>query len=306
MGNMNLPDTWDDEAVLIGYLSNQLILGRLAIVLGAGVSQFYGLPRWTELVNKLCRKCGEPDMPPGGDPLMKAGALRTRYFDGNDAGFSSAVKDALYQDVKRDFEVIRKNDLLSAIGALAMSSSRGSASTIVTFNYDDLLELFLEYHGYVTASIDDAKHWSPKHDVVIYHPHGLLPLDESRAVSSPGIVLGTSDYLQILGNSSENLWRPLLQTLFRTHTFLYIGLSGTDIHLQSLVHDLKVNHAVTKDRVKYHGVRFVESASVDKDRDLASEFKNWGVYTHRLNSFSENLPRFLFSICQAARAHRSK
>jgi hypothetical protein len=303
MANMNLAASWHDEPSLVEYLATQLTLGRLAVVLGAGVSEFYGLPKWSNLINRLCNACGEPDLASGEDPVLKAGALKARHYKGNDAGFSVAVRTALYAGVKSDFEVIRKNDLLSAIGALAMSSSRGSASTIVTFNYDDLLELFLEYHGYVTASIDDAKHWSPRHDVVVYHPHGLLPLGDSRTCS-PQIVLATSDYLSVLG-PAENLWRPLLQTLFRTHTFLYIGLSGSDIHLQSLVHDLKENHAITKDRVRYHGVRFVESGSTVNE-DMVTQYEEWGVFTHRVPNFPTSLPHFLFSICQAARVQRSR
>lgn len=304
MANMNLADSWNDESLLIEYLSKQLTLGRLAIVLGAGVSQFYGLPSWMDLINRLCDDLGETRINRGDDPILKAEALKTRHFKTDNEGFAAAVKKALYQNICVDFEVIRKNDLLSAIGALAMSSSRGSTSTLVTLNYDNLLEMFLEYHGYDTISIDSEKHWAPNHDVVVYHPHGFLPFVQSRATSQSPIVLGSSDYFNILSNSSKNLWRPLLQTLFRTHTFLYIGLSGVDLHLQSLVHDLQENHIVTEDRIRYHGVRFVESTSPNED--LVTQFENWGVYTHRLGSFSEHLPRFLFSICQAARSHRAK
>lgn len=298
---MNVADSWNDETLLIQHLAEQLTLGRLAIVIGAGVSQFYGLPSWTELMNRMCRSCGEPDLTTGDDPLAKADVLKARHYSSDEAGFSAAVKTALYSGITGNFEDIRKNDLLSAIGALAMSSSRGSASTIVTFNYDDLLELFLEYHGYVTASIDNAKHWAPRHDVVIYHPHGSLPIGEFRTNSSQ-IVLATSDYLAALGPTGD-LWRSVLQTLFRTHTFLYVGLSGTDIHLQSLVHDLKVNHAITNDRVRYHGVRFAVSGEVNED--LVTMYETWGVFTHRVPDYKRGLPHFLFSICQAARVIRT-
>lgn len=304
MANMNVADSWKDESTLVEYLAKQLILGRLAIVLGAGISQFYGLPKWAELIENICRDLGEPPMPSGGDPLLKAGTLKAKYFNGNEQGFSEAVKKALYKNIRPDFQSIRKNDLLSAIGALSMSSSRGNASTIITFNYDDLLELFLEYHGYDTASIDDAKHWAPRHDISIYHPHGLLPLTPGRPVTSTAIVLATSDYLSILGSSSQNLWKPLLQTIFRTHTFLHIGLSGTDLHLQSLVHDLKDTHVITKDRVRYHGIRFVESGKINED--LLIQYDQWGVFTQVVEDFDIQLPRFLFSICQSARVQRSK
>jgi hypothetical protein len=127
--------------------------------------------------------------------------------------------------------------MLSAIGSLVMSSRRGYVANVVNFNFDDLLEIFLEFHGFVTDSVFKDRHWAGNHDVTIYHPHGFLPLDK-RHPSSDDITLGTDDYLTVMLPDARNLWRPLLQTFLRTHTFLHIGLSGKDPNLQSLIQPL--------------------------------------------------------------------
>jgi hypothetical protein len=109
MANMNDPASWDDEAVLLEHLARQLVLGRLAIVLGAGASQFYGLPNWQELVNRICNACGEPTLLPGDDPIVKVGAIRIRRFKTKRLEFLKTVTDALYEGVGIDFEKIRAN-----------------------------------------------------------------------------------------------------------------------------------------------------------------------------------------------------
>lgn len=120
------------------------------------------------------------------------------------------MKAALYDGIALDFAKISQNRLLSAIGSLVMASRRGSAGKVITLNFDDILELYLEFHGFTTAAIHDGRHWAPQDDVVVYHPHGYLPL--GHANDSDTIVLGTTDFHQIM---ESELWRPILETALR-------------------------------------------------------------------------------------------
>jgi hypothetical protein len=176
-----------------------------------------------------------------------------------------------------------------------MASRRGSAAKVITLNFDDLIEIYLEFHGFTTATIHNGCHWAAQEDVIIYHPHGYLPLAHSG--NSESIVLGETSFYEVI---SSDLWRPILATALRQHTFLYIGLSGNDIHLKSHWVELKNLHAISRDRICYHGVRFATS-SCDDDRTLIMQ--DWGVHTHRLTSH-DDLPDFLFRVCQAAREKR--
>ena len=292
MSNLNLPDAWRDENFLIEHLAKQLIHGRLGLFLGAGVSQFYDLPSWSDLLSRMCRQLGHEEPDAKTDVIKLAATLRDKYFTGDPRGFKALVKSSLYEDVSLDFEKIRRSDTLAAIGSLVMSSQRGSVGRVFTLNYDNLLERYLEFHGFTTATVADGCHWAPSADVAIYHPHGFLPLGADD--DSDDIVLGTDEYEQVMQSPR---WRPVIETALRQHTMVYIGLSGDDMHLQDLWMDLSTHHAISRERVAYHGIRFSRTGSPDPNQDVLRER---GIHTHQIPDYPD-LPKFLFRICQAAR-----
>lgn len=297
MANMNMPDSWQSRVSLTEHLARQLIRGRLGVFLGAGASASFGLPDWNELMRRVCSSLGEA-VPVGDfDPIIKAGAIKAKHFASDEKGFCSVVKNALYDSVSIDFATVSENRLLSAVGSLLMSSGRGSVAKVFTLNFDDLLEIFLEYHGFTTAIVHDGCHWAQAHDVVVYHPHGFLPI--GRTEVSDRIVLGSTDFFDVM---NSDLWRPVIQTALRQHTFLYIGMSGKDVHMQNHWSALTKSHAISKERVMYHGVQFKAGAD---DDDLSVNMRSWGIFTHCLGSYAE-LPDFLFGVCQAAREIRSR
>lgn len=300
---MNVPPTWQNETALIEHLGSQLLEGRLGLFLGAGISRDYGLPDWTGLLTALCAQHHETAPVLGENLVTLGGHLRATYYSNNVPRFLDDVRKVLYGSSTLDFARLRQIDMLAAIGALAMSSTRGSAGKIFTLNYDDLLENYLEFHGFTTCSVTNGNHWASSDDVVIYHPHGLLPLADRKGSSD--IILGTPEYFKIM---REDIWKPIIDTALRSHTFLYLGLSGEDMHLQSLITGLKGRHAIhgdknsARDRICYHGVRFDLEAG---DKRLASVFEAEGVFTHPLKDWNK-LPEFLFRICQKARELRQK
>ena len=296
MSVMNSPAQWENEATLVGYLARQLIRGRLGLFLGAGISGFYGLPDWRDLISGLCVANSEPPLEKGEDVVAKAGYLRARHYSRDRERFKKDVKALLYAGRSLDFAKIRESDTLSAIGSLVMSSRRGSAAKVFTLNYDDLLENYLEFHGFTTESIWCGRHWAQNEDVVIYHPHGFLP--QASGKDSEDIILGSKEYFDII---QSPLWRPILQGALRTHTFIYIGLSMADLHLQSLVADLTSFHAISEERAAYHGVRFAIRGQRD---ELGVTLREQGLHTHQLEKYDPGLADFLFKICQAARAER--
>ncbi|WP_096703299.1 SIR2 family protein [Magnetospirillum sp. 15-1] len=292
---MNMPDSWHNEVSLIDHLATQLLAGRLGLFLGAGVSRPFGLPDWDTLVSRMAVAAGEAAPVAGSfNATNKVEALALKYFTTSDL-LKGATKAALYQGVALDFAKISGNRLLAAIGSLVMASRRGTAAKVITLNFDDLLELYLEYHGFTTATMHDGCHWAQNADVVVYHPHGFLPLGHD--LDSKEIVLGTTSFHKIM---QSDLWRPILETALRQHTFLYLGLSGEDMHLHSHWATLKDVHAIAKDRICYHGVRFTTGGG---DDDLSVVTQGWGIHTHSLTSYDE-LPDFLFRICQEARVKR--
>ncbi|CAN5393741.1 hypothetical protein BH10PLA2_BH10PLA2_38090 [soil metagenome] len=297
MADMNLPASWADEPMLVDYLAEQLIRGRLGLFLGAGVSAFYGLPDWQQLLQKLLTRHGEAAPVPGSDLVAKGAYLRAKYYSGKDDQFKKDLREALYDSAPVDFAKLRQNETLAAIGSLVMASKRGHAAKVITLNYDNLLENYLQFHGFTTATVASERFWAQDEDVVIFHPHGFLPQGSGRA--SENVVLGSSDYHEIMQSKG---WRTMLDSALRTHTFLYIGLSGVDMHLQSLWSDLSKQHAIADERTRYHGVRFALATGTD---ELGLVLEPKGIVTHSLASYGA-LSELLFRICQVARDKRMR
>ena len=297
MIDMSMPDRWTDPANVIEHLAEQLILGRLGLFLGAGVSKKLELPDWKSLVKRLAAAAGDDEPTNDFDPIQTAETLKEKHYR-NDVKFNNAVRDALYQRINLDLSKISQNKLLSAIGSLVMSSQRGTAAKVFTLNFDNILELYLEYHGFTTAVIHNGRHWARNEDVVVYHPHGFLPF--GHADVSERIVLGETEFKDIIGCPE---WRPIIETSLRQHTFLYLGLSGYDLHLQSLWDSLLSHHAIGNSYrgAFYHGVRFTTDAA----DDISTKTEKWRLFTQKCDDYDE-LPEFLFKICQKARELRSK
>lgn len=289
---------WEDESNIIDYMALQLIKGKLALVLGAGISSPFGLPDWPTLIERLYS--AKSDVP---DPELsleeQAEYFRSTYFEGDDSGFKEIVQEVLYRDSTHDFVELHSNKTIAAIGALVMASFRGNVSRLITLNFDNLLEIYLQYYGYVVSSIYNEKHWNKKSDVSIFHPHGLLPVVGTGEFSKK-IVFDQESYLQVIGNK-DNLWFQKVTTILRSHTCIFIGLSGNDQNLKQLLYYANENHAYEKDQVLYWGIRM----TMDDNERKNKIWENRGVHTLILDDYINHLPDILFKVCQKAAILRS-
>ncbi|MEA1647833.1 SIR2 family protein [Nitrospirillum sp. BR 11164] len=289
---MNLAADWQDRSKLINYLAQQLAQGRLALFLGAGISKFCGLPDWNTLVDRLLTltQLDKPEL----DVKRTVEFIRLKHFQQDETGFREAVRAALYQTASSDFEKIRANKTLAAIGALVMSSRRGGVAQVVNFNFDNLLGLYLKYHGFTISEIFEEVHWSSNRDVKIYHPHGFLPMS-GEIPNNSRLVLDQTSFNKII-SQADGPWRQILQNIIRTNTIIFIGLSGNDDNIDSLLDAVKERHATKMAHTLYMGVRF----SMDDDEPMRSIMEARDISTFRVTSFDEDLPNFLFEICQSA------
>ena len=159
---------------------------------------------------------------------------------------------------------------------------------VISFNYDDLLEVYLRYYGYTVASVAELPAWERNADVSVLHPHGLLP----HAKSDPpqGTLILTQASFDKLAGRLEEMWTRKVLDVFESHFCLFVGLSGNNKNLSSLLSNTK--HP-TKDL--YWGIRFT-----DNDADPKNFFwEKRKVYPKVLSSY-DDLPTFLFRICQKA------
>jgi hypothetical protein len=282
------PAMWEDPRDL---LAMQLINGRLLMVLGAGVSFGFGLPAWNELISRAaantgCALASDISAEDAADVVLHSGC------SGDDIRFAEEIRKALYQTYDRSINTLVTNRLLSAVGALAMASIRGRVSRIVSFNFDDLVERFVAYHGFVERSVAVMPSWAAIADVHVYHQHGLLSSDPAAVATSP-IVFAQSHFDRVVGKPA--LWRNFLVESFCSHTCLFLGLSGRDNNLKSVLTETKDNHVGMLDGDPLWGVRVSDNAA-DSMRTM---WESRGVKHVALPSY-DHLPEWLLSIAQRA------
>jgi hypothetical protein len=114
---------------------------------------------------------------------------------------------------------------------------------LLTTNYDTLLEgAFALTHGgqvpvkFVQEDLTTISSPLRKEDFFIFKIHG----DIERPAS---IVLGSRSYNQLLFRTPEYL--HFLETLFTTHTVLFVGFSGSDVDLDFIIDRLSTIYART-------------------------------------------------------------
>jgi hypothetical protein len=282
------PATWEDPRDI---LAEQLASGRLTLVLGAGVSVGFGLPQWSELTDRAV-KLSECTVD---TTALTPEEIAEEIFHkcGTEQEFGRVIRAALYETYDSSLSKLTSNRLLTAIGALTMASTRGQVAQVISYNFDDLLERFLEYHGFMLESIGAAYNWASKVDIHLYHPHGILPSDLKTPVTYPP-VLARIQYDRIVGKST-NAWRNLLIQIMSSGTCLFLGLSGKDTNLSSTIYDVSKIHPGMSDGDAYWGVRIS-----DKDSDpLKNMWMGRKVCQYTIPHY-DLLPEVLLEICQRA------
>jgi hypothetical protein len=289
---MALSHSWEDEDLLQNHLGTQLLAGRMALVLGSGISQPFGLPGWEALLDGLYATAAVP-RPQELTTNQQAELFLIEHCDRDKTRYRAIIKKVLYANL--DISSWAANPALVGIGALAMSSARGNAGNIITFNFDDILEMYLESHGFVVDSVVESKFWDSNADVQVYHPHGLLAF-RPEVTDSASIVLEQMAFSAALHGEPGRLWRSKMLGILRTNTCLFIGLSGADSNLESFLYECRNDHVAYRDELAYWGVRLTTSNSDAEDQIWAER----GVATWRLADYNKALPSFLLAICRTA------
>jgi len=297
---MGLREDWTDRRRLLRFLAGELERGRLTLVLGSGVSFPFGLPEWVELVVRLFEQVGL-DVP-ATDPAQAAEVFRIEHCESDESRFLAAVDEALYRDADLSPDRLSARSTLSALGAIMMAlSRRASVAQAVTFNFDDVLEQYLDLNGLSVRSVGEAAHWAGDSEALVFHPHGLLPQLPFSERSSR-LIFDQRSYSKEIGNDSQP-WRQQLVTLMRTNTCLFVGVGSRDGAMDSLLVKVSELHAANGFGQLFWGVRTVVGAP-ESERLI---WNDRNVFLADVGDFDQGLPQFLFSICRiAAEARRAR
>ena len=95
VGKMAALSSFEDRDSLITFLADQLAGGALTVVLGAGASQSFGLPKWDALVDRLAL-AARVAMTSGLSATHRAELIFHKGYASDRLKFAEAVREALY------------------------------------------------------------------------------------------------------------------------------------------------------------------------------------------------------------------
>lgn len=241
------------ESVITSYNS-----GQFSFFLGAGVSSSAGMPDWNTLLNSLfvslltselngnkkaddneissiVRRLREIDAP---SALMAARYIRRGLSNSSDteqSKFIETVTSNLYK--LRDKRKSIDSTLIKSITSLCMPGRMGAkVRSVITYNFDDLIERSLENKSVIHKSIFEESVVPIPDELPIYHVHGFLPENRSdhSNLDKETLVFSEEGYHKIYHDPYH--WSNLVQlNHLRETTCLMIGLSMTDPNLRRLL-----------------------------------------------------------------------
>ncbi|NPE30340.1 hypothetical protein HNV12_20770 [Methanococcoides sp. SA1] len=230
----------------IKHLNEAYFDEELVLVLGAGVSQYYGLPDWNTLLQKLLINLLKSEQNENSknsaslltsifspSPLILARNIQQRYKDKtDDLYFENQVRDLIYE--KMDDSDISK--LFKEIRHFCVAPGKSpNLDSVITFNYDDILENYLSNMEikipYKPIFSDGMQ--AKAGEIPIYHVHGFLPRDDK--LTSKNKITISEDFYHML-YTDIYCWSNVVQIdKFTNNKCLFIGISFTDPNLRRLL-----------------------------------------------------------------------
>ncbi len=253
------PEDWKSKRdEIISDVAEHYRNGRFSLLLGAGVSSSAGLPDWDTLLNSLfVSMLTNDDLKDKGTPSEQIASIvkRLREMDGPSAlmlaryirkglsagsseersKFIRAVTVQLYSLRNRRYSL--SSPLIKQIASLCTPTRTGAkVKSVITYNFDDLIERELEERGLLFKSIFEEVELASAEEIPVYHVHGFLPEDRAKysGLDRSTLVFSEEGYHQIYGEAYH--WSNLVQLASLKETScLMVGLSLTDPNLRRLL-----------------------------------------------------------------------
>lgn len=324
------------ENEIVRELSKSYKDDNLVFVLGAGVSKWQEIPLWKELINELMKIVIKEKYQVTGKQATVLSELFLEQFSKNPLIIAKCIRKNVGRK-KYPFERYLKNILYKTVDTnisplfdeivkFCNSVSGHRLESIITYNYDDLIEYFCEKNNhpirYNCVYSNDSMIQST--NIPIYHVHGFLPEKSNmkNLAEDSTIVLSEETYHEQY--YSVYNWSNLVQlNRFMNNSCLFLGLSFEDPNMRRLLdyaHKIfpnKCNHYVITERKNDKIISGIKERLREDDKllniksisgltfddacnivinfiyDLEEEDRlSFGVKTYRLDNRS-NLPKLL-------------
>ncbi len=232
----------------------------LTLFLGAGVSMGSGLPSWDALVLAMYFKMmdeqdlgrwrpfpnylfaiSEWQLQHLHEPLEITSRKIRRHFQGKEEKFRELTWETLYEGFQpqgwESFQapgfssLMSGNKTLKSIVELCAPQSAGGVKSVVTYNYDSLLETALNDIPHKPIWTADGR--PSNSQLPVYHVHGYVPFDKAVG-STPENIVFTEDQYNRVANDPYS-WGNLVQIhAMSSSVGLMIGLSLADRNMRRL------------------------------------------------------------------------
>ncbi|MCA8383849.1 SIR2 family protein [Burkholderia cenocepacia] len=247
-------DWRQEQKSRLATLAERFSDGQCSLFLGAGVSSSAGMPDWKSLLNalfvtyltgsdtenqfsenetlELVERMDALDSP---SALVSARYLRKAIAVNSDEGgiFTGAIRKALYGLRKDD----KESPLIKVLVEMCIPRRSGAlVSSVITYNFDDLLERELKSKSVLYKCIYTPTEPPDVDELPVYHVHGFVPEDAGDyvGVNDTTLVFSEEGYHQIYTDSYH--WSNLAQlNALRNSTCIMVGLSMSDPNLRRLL-----------------------------------------------------------------------
>jgi hypothetical protein len=261
---------------------------RLVLMLGAGISQPYGLPNWDALVLDILSHAGRQVRIDKADsrkvtswvvkrldlslPVLARIAhvsvmkqLREEGKPATQGAFATYLRDLLY----RTFRIPQpehRTSMFQVVTMIDRSEREGRRIPFVlTFNFDNVLEMRLRAQRVATHPIFNLKR-PVAGALPIYHLHGFLPY--RGRVPRMELVFSEEQYHHVAQSSLHWASVKLFEALTE-HTCLMIGLSLSDPNIRRLLDAVPRSSKAPQ----HFLVRQMPTITLKEARDAIAEIK---------------------------------
>lgn len=279
---------------------------ELVLFMGAGVSKEAGISDWSDLIsdllvqmiknkfldNKIEINQSETNIIlnkmkklNNNTPLLQTALIRAGLGD----LFEKEVSKLLYKNISNKNK--GTSTLLKSTAKLCLPRRNGvGIRAVVTYNFDDLLEVNLDDYNVKYHSIYSEVDYPSTDELGIYHVHGFLPRNpEDYEQLSESLLVFSEDGYHNLYNDPYS-WANIIQLNYlRENTVLMIGLSLTDPNLRRL---LAISNRKTKATKHFAIMKRNDFSNSTSDNEIIRDniFESFNIVTNELQqNFFEQL-----------------
>ena len=274
---------------------------NFSLFLGAGVSMSANLPCWWNLLAGMINRCKqgifkEADLDQLTKVCCNSSIVMGRFIrmmmesKSNEEEFYQCLHEALYNGVDS-----YSSPLITEICHL-IQFKRQQAQSIITYNFDDVMERALKSCGIGNYSIFGQN--QPQQLFPIYHVHGFVPYENKENIKSLP-VLSEEEYHRVYANSYNWSNVEQIHALSRT-TCIFIGLSMTDPNLRRLLDiankdsEADPRHSVFLPCIDSFGKnKAVEVKNNEAMRIQKEMFEELGLRVVWYKGHNDELPKFI-------------